>query len=380
MSDRSSIGGTRSRRGVVEADPAVRRSLVVLAVLAALAAAYVAQAVLVPLSFAVVFAAILAPFAAGLRRLRLPAFLAAAVAVAVPLAAVAGAVYLLMPGAEVWRYRLPLFIQTVELKLDGLTDSLSEAREIARQVQQIAANGGDGDGDGGSQAMQVAPEQDVSMSFLWDIPVVMTSAGIAVILALFLLTVAPHQFRRLSRGRPFGARLSRTLAVSGQRLINEISRYYRVVILVNIGLGVATWLALTALGMPEAYLWGIVGGLVNFAPYAGPVVGTGLIAIAALISFDAPLAIALPPLAYVTLTTVEGYFVTPMLVGRSLTLNPMLVLLSVLFWGWLWGVPGAFLAVPLLIFMLRLASFPRALGGRPVRQPADGMFPEGEAR
>lgn len=362
-----------SRSGTAfPADPVVRRSLLILAVLAVLAAAGAARAVLIPMTIAVVFAAILAPFAGALRRLYAPAFLAAAIAVLAPLGALATAGYLMMPGAEVWRYRLPLFIQSVELKLDGLFDSLSEARDLAREVQQIAE--GEGGQNGGAPAMQVTTEQDVSLSFLWDIPVVMTSLGIAVILTLFLLTVAPAQIRRLSRGRPFDPRFSRTLAVSGQRLVNDIARYYRVVILVNSGLGVATWLSLWALGMPQAYLWGIVGGVVNFVPYAGPVVGTGLIAIAALISFDQPLAIALPPLAYIALTTIEGYFVTPTLVGRTLTLNPLLVLLSVVFWGWLWGIAGAFLSTPLLIFMLRIASFPRALGGQPVRQPADGVF------
>lgn len=356
--------------GPPSADPVVRRCLVVLTVLAVLAAAWVAGPLLIPFTFAVVFAAILSPIAVRLRRVRVPHVVAALVAVAAPLAAIALAAWFLTPRTEVWRYRLPLFIRTIELKIDGLRDSLAEAREVARQVQRIA--GADGGG-----ALEVRTDAGAELDFLWNVPAFLASASLVLVLTVFLLAVAPSQLRRLSRGHPFGGRLSRTLAVSGQRLGDDIARYYRIVTLVNLGLATATAGALTALGMPQPLLWGAIGGLVNFVPYVGPVVGAGVIAIAALISFDAPLAIALPPLAYVVLTTIEGYMITPVLVGRSLTLNPLLVLVSVLFWGWLWGIAGAFLAVPLLAFALRLASLPLALQGQPMRRPSP-VPPEAE--
>lgn len=344
-------------------DPVVRRCLVLLTVLATLAAAWAARPLLVPFTFAVVFAAVLSPIAVWLRRLRVPNIVAAVSAVAAPLAAIALVAWFLTPRTEVWRYRLPLFIRTVELKIDGLRDSFAEAREVARQVQQIAG------ADGGT-AIEVTTDAGTDLGFLWNVPVFVASASIVLVLTVFLLVIAPGQIRRLAGGRPFGGRLSRTLAVSGQRLGDDIARYYRTVTLVNLGLAAATAGVLAALGMPQPLLWGAIGGLVNFVPYVGPVVGAGVIAIAALISFDAPLAIALPPLAYVTLTTIEGYMVTPVLVGRTLTLNPLLVLVSVLFWGWLWGIAGAFLAVPLLAFALRLASLPLALHGQPMRRPS----------
>lgn len=347
-------------------DSVVRNCLLVLAVLAVLAAASVAQAVLVPFMFAVVFAAILSPLTEGLRMLRVPAFVGAALVVLTPLVAIGWLVQTLLPQVAVWRHRLPIFIQSIELKLGAVKRSLTEAREIARQVQEIA-----GDGE---QEVQIAADQGTSMAFLWDLPALLTSFSITLILTIFLLAVAPVQIRRLGRGRPFGPRLSRALAVSGQRLTKDIARYYTVVAAVNVGLGLATWLAMALLDMPQPYLWGIIGGVVNFVPYAGPVVGTGIIAIVALISFDATVAMILPPLTYIALTTVEGYLVTPTLVGRSLTLEPLLVLLSVVFWSWLWGVAGAFLAVPMLIVTLRLAGFPVLLTGRPVRRPSDGLM------
>ena len=156
-----------------------------------------------------------------------------------------------------------------------------------------------------------------------------------------------------------------------------MARYYLVVTLVNLTLGVIVALVMTALGMPQPVLWGIIAALVNFVPYAGPVVGAALIAVASLISFDDPVSVLLPPIAYIVLTAVEGYFVTPTLVGRTLQLNPLMVLLSVVFWGWLWGVAGAFLAVPLMIMTLRALSIPRVLSGGPVGRLSDGVFPHG---
>jgi len=341
----------------------VRRCLILLTVLAILAAAWVARPLLVPFTFAIVLAAVLSPIAVQLRRLRVPIIVAAITAVAAPLAAIALVIWFLTPRTEVWRYRLPLFIRTVELKIDGLRESFAEAREVARQVHQIA-------GAEGSTAIEVTTETGTDLGFLWNVPAFVASASIVLVLTIFLLVIAPGQIRRLAGGKPFGGRLSRTLAVSGQRLGDDIGRYYRTVTMVNLGLAAATAGVLAALGMPQPLLWGAIGGLVNFVPYVGPVVGAGVIAIAALISFDAPLAIALPPLAYITLTTIEGYMITPVLVGRTLTLNPLLVLVSVLFWGWLWGIAGAFLAVPLLALALRLASLPLALHGQPMRRPS----------
>lgn len=341
------------RRGV---DPAVRLCLIVLTLLALCVAADQAKAVLVPVVFAMLLAAILAPLAGRLRAVGLPNLLAALVAVLTPLGIVLVSLQAALPGLEVWQRRLPLFIDSLELKLDGLRQSLGEARELARQVQGIA-----GDDDPGQ--VEVATGSGVDFSFLWDIPLFIGSASLAVILTIFILTLAPIQLRRLMGGSPFGPRISRLIAIGSRHLVHDVARYFLTVTAINTGLGIATYLVMAALGMPQPYLWGIIGGLVNFVPYAGPVVGTTLIAIASLISFGSPAAILAPPLAYVLLTSLEGYFITPTLVGRTLTMNPLLVLLSVVFWSWLWGVAGAVLAVPLLIVMLRTPAYVQSATG-----------------
>jgi predicted PurR-regulated permease PerM len=102
------------------------------------------------------------------------------------------------------------------------------------------------------------------------------------------------------------------------------------------------------LGMPNAILWGVMAAVLNFIPYLGALVGIGTIGLVALLTFDEPALIVLPPLTYFALTTFEAYFVTPSLLARRLTLNPVAVFLALILFTWMWGTAGALLAVPML--------------------------------
>ncbi len=109
-----------------------------------------------------------------------------------------------------------------------------------------------------------------------------------------------------------------------------------------------TALAMNALAMPNPLLWGVLAGVMNFIPYAGALVTLTIISLVSILTFDYWLTIMLPPLTFLFLTVLEGQFVSPFVVGRQLTLDPIAVFLSVLFWGWLWGFAGMLLAVPIL--------------------------------
>src|SRR5690606_16623893 len=100
---------------------------------------------------------------------------------------------------------------------------------------------------------------------------------------------------------------------------------------------------------PSPLLWGLLAGLLNYAPYVGPLVMAVLLALAGLLQFDTLGAAMLPALAYLGLNAVEGQFLTPMLLGGRLSLNPVIILLWLMFWGWLWGIPGFLLGVPMLV-------------------------------
>src|SRR3546814_318229 len=135
----------------------------------------------------------------------------------------------------------------------------------------------------------------------------------------------------------------------GRALQVEVSRYLFTITAINIGLGFATAAVMAALGLPDPLLWGVMATLLNFIPYAGPILAAGAILLAAVATFSTPLEVFYPPLAFVVLTALEGNFITPMLLGRRLTLNPVILFASLLLWGWLWGIAGLLLAVPLLV-------------------------------
>ena len=105
------------------------------------------------------------------------------------------------------------------------------------------------------------------------------------------------------------------------------------------------------IGLPNAGLWGTVAGVLNFIPFLGPGITAVLIFLVSVLTFDTLSAMLVPPAVFIALTTLEGNFLTPMIVGRRLSLNPIAVFVSILFWGWMWGMPGALLAVPILAIM-----------------------------
>jgi predicted PurR-regulated permease PerM len=128
----------------------------------------------------------------------------------------------------------------------------------------------------------------------------------------------------------------------------DISTYLVTITLVNITLGAVTAAAMYLLGMPNPVLWGVLAAVLNYVPYLGPLTTFGVIALVSLLTFDQLSEAILPPLVFLGLTSLEGQVLTPLFLGRRLTLNPVAVFLALLIWGWLWGIPGILLAVPLL--------------------------------
>jgi predicted PurR-regulated permease PerM len=132
---------------------------------------------------------------------------------------------------------------------------------------------------------------------------------------------------------------------------HDVSHYLLTITLINIGLGVATGIAMFWLGMPNPLLWGVMAASFNFIPYLGAMASAIILTLVALLTFDELGRILLVPGVFLVLTSLEGGFVTPAIVGRRLTLNPVAIFVWLTFWGWLWGVPGMLLAVPMLAIL-----------------------------
>jgi predicted PurR-regulated permease PerM len=170
----------------------------------------------------------------------------------------------------------------------------------------------------------------------------------AVVLLYFLLASGDVFLRKLVRVLP-GLR-DRILAVEISRSIQaDIGRYFATTTLINLGLGFLTATAMWLLSMPSPLLLGTIAAVLNFLPYIGSAMTLVAIVLVAAISFDTFWQIALPPLTYLALTAIEGQLVQPMLLGQRLSLSPVVLFVWMMIWGWLWGVAGLILAVPMLV-------------------------------
>jgi predicted PurR-regulated permease PerM len=117
---------------------------------------------------------------------------------------------------------------------------------------------------------------------------------------------------------------------------------------VNVGFGIAVGSGLWLVGMPNPILWGILAGVLNYVPYLGGLVGYIIVGFVALTVFDTTGRALMAPGVYFLLNIIEGNIITPAILGRELTLNPVMIFAWLIFWGWIWGIPGALLAIPLL--------------------------------
>ena len=180
-------------------------------------------------------------------------------------------------------------------------------------------------------------------------------AASTVVLLYFLLASGDGFLRKVVRLMPTLRDKIRAIGVARQ-IQQDIGRYFLTLSTINAGLGVATAAAMYLLDMPNPALWGVMAGLLNFIPYLGPTLCLLALSLAALINFDSVAEAWVIPASFLVITAIEGQFIQPMFAGRMLSLNPVAVFISFLFWGWLWGIAGMLIAVPMLIIIKVVCS------------------------
>jgi predicted PurR-regulated permease PerM len=173
---------------------------------------------------------------------------------------------------------------------------------------------------------------------------------IETLVLLYLLLASGDLFlQKLVHVMPTLGDKKRAVEISHE-IQQNISNYLLSVTLINVGLGVIVSGGLYFMGVPNAVMWGIFVAILNFVPYFGPVAGITLLAAVGILTFETSLWRALlPPAWYLLLHLLETNLVTPVLLGRRFTLNPVVIFVSLIFWTWLWGVPGALLSLPILV-------------------------------
>ena len=296
-----------------------------------------------PGTAALVIAIALVPMLEWFERRGVPSKIAAVLCVVLFLMiAIFALASIILPAID-WIALIPSRIDRVTEALAPLLDLYSNLeRFIDRTVSQIASSSDDG------RTVRVETPNSMLGLITASAPHAMIQLFFALLVIYFFLAGWTGMRKRtiVSRGSFEGAL---TTARVIQQVVAATSTYIGTITVINVALGALTALILWGLGMDSPVMWGGIVAVLNYIPYLGPIASALLLALGGLMTFADPWAALLPPAIFVGLHMIEANVLTPLIVGRRLTISPLLILVSLSFWAWVWGTTGALLAVPLLI-------------------------------
>jgi predicted PurR-regulated permease PerM len=316
--------------------------LVVLSVIAVLAAMYVARDALIPVVLAILLALLLRPLMRRMRAFQLPDVLSSLVLVAGVAAVFIVAVLMLAGEAQSWLAHAPQTIEKVRQLLPAQAGPLQSIQETTAAVEEM------GRADGQQAPMEVKLQSsDMAYRLLGVSGHIAGSALVVFVLGFFLLAFSNSLLKQAIALQPsFGDK--RSVVQVLQEVESGISRYLYTITAINIGLGIATGVALWLLGVPNPALWGVLATVANYVPHVGAFACLVILFCVGAVTHESLAYGLLVGTVFSALTSAESYFITPLVLSRSLQLSPLAVILAILFWGWLWGIAGGLMAAPLL--------------------------------
>ncbi|MCY7398423.1 MAG: AI-2E family transporter [Sphingomonas bacterium] len=304
-----------------------------------------------PVTAAMVIAIALVPMLEWFERRGVPAKLAAVLCVVIFLMiAVFALASIVLPAID-WVALIPQRIDRVTKALAPLLDLYSNLEKF---IDRMASNIAIGAADTGRTVRVETPNSMLEL-ITSSAPHAAIQLFFALLVIYFFLAGWTGMRKRtiVSRGSFEGAL---TTARVIQQVVAATSTYIGTITVINVGLGALTALVLWGLGMDSPLMWGGIVAVLNYIPYLGPIAAALLLALGGLMTFADPWAALLPPAIFIGLHMIEANVLTPLIVGRKLTINPLLILVSLSFWAWVWGTTGALLAVPLLIILKTVFS------------------------
>jgi predicted PurR-regulated permease PerM len=262
---------------------------------------------------------------------------------------ISAAVVLSAPATE-WLRRAPATMHQVEGKVRSI-EPVSTIQVAAMSLAHLAGAAGSDSSAATIQVVAPGPLQNVG----WTSAHVVGGILTVIFLTFFLLASGSMFRRKLAYLVPGGAQRTR-MKRALYEVEHQMSRYLLINTLISIGFGLATWGLLEVIGVPNAVLWGALAGVSNFVPYLGAAATVILIGIVTLATFDGTQQTVFACGGFLLLDLIKGHFVSPVVLGRRLPLNTVAVLLSLLFWGWVWGIMGVIIAVPLTVMIQIICS------------------------
>ncbi|MBK1624857.1 AI-2E family transporter [Afifella marina DSM 2698] len=320
---------------------------------------YLAKGFFLPVVLAFLFALVLSPVVRFFSRRGIAEWVTGALLVSSTFIMLVGGSYILSDPIGEWVDRAPSIAREMERKVGYLRGSVEQLQRASKEVDKFTTGKG-GPAPGAAQEV-VLREPGLLSDVATSTPDILARVLLCLVLLFFLLAYSELFYVKLVRSMPSLSDKKRALRIAHD-IERELSRYLFTVTFINTMLGIAIGSGMWVIGMPNPLLWGILATLLNFIPYVGSMMGIGLSAVVGIVTFPTLGEAFYPPLVYLFFTAMEGNFVTPMVVGRRLEMNPVAVFLSIAFWGWLWGFVGMFMAVPLLVAIKIFATNIPSLG------------------
>lgn len=318
-------------------------ALIGLLLLASLHTLHLARSLFLPIVLALLLHFLLIPIVRAFRRLGVPEAAGAAMVMLAFSGGVAVAAYQLADPAAGWVDKAPAALRALDKKLRPVKQSVEQVSQATSAIEGMAQPGGGA--QSGSPVPTVAVKSDWRTPLLQWTGQVAAEIGATMVLLYFLLASGDMFLHKLSRviANVDDRRCAADIVTGIERQLSCFLFYSAVQ---NTGVAVFFGLGLWGLGMPNPVLWAAVTVVLQFIPYIGTIAVVAVTSVIAALTFDELWRMLLPAAMFIGLTWVKGMFVTPALLGQQLALNPVAVLVGLILWGWIWGVPGALLAVP----------------------------------
>jgi predicted PurR-regulated permease PerM len=317
---------------------------------------YEAHVAFVPIALALLLALVLSGPVEALHRLRVPRGVSALLILLVTLALIGATVEVLWKPAQHWFASAPQTLQTIRQRITPVARFMQHLDELKGSADALGASHG-----AAAHPAVVAPAGSGPGELLDATRDAVVGTVTFVIVTLFLLAGGPPMLARMTAAFVDDLHGGHILYLI-ERVRAEVGRFYLTTAAINLALGCATTGVMMAWGMPNPYLWGAMAALLNFIPYAGSGTTLLVITVVAIVSFSDLGRILGVAGSYVLLATIEGQIVQPLLVGRRLAVNPLVVFLALWFGGLFWGIPGILLATPALV-AIKVVAEHSARGG-----------------
>jgi predicted PurR-regulated permease PerM len=310
-------------------------------ILALLAAAYVASEIVLPLVFALILKLLLQPGMRLFERLHVPRIVAALLIILALFGTIVGLGAAISGPAGAWAAKLPEGIPRLQERLSFMREPINTLQRFLQRVENFGATAPPPNAAASAQGPTL-------LTTLFTGTRNFASGFFTTVLFLFFLLLSGDIFlQRLVEIMPRFSSKRQVVEIS-QHIESDISAYLVTITIMNAAVGIAMGLVIWITGVGDPILWGTVAFLLNYVPILGTALGVSIFLLAGLLTFDTLWQALLPAGLYLGVHLIEGETVTPMLLAKRFTLNPVLVIISLIFWFWMWGIPGAILSVPML--------------------------------